>query len=159
MLPRRVTANPIRGQAGHRRGTEPGEAATAGVSRENIVLTAALSGTAEVAEEGGDPDGGGTSTVTSKEAGQVCYNITVTNIEAPTAAHIHKGRAGEAGEVVVDLKPRFSAGAESDATGCVQAEDSLIDDIFANPADYYLNVHTKQHPDGAVRGNLNVQTP
>ncbi len=122
------------------------------------MLGASLSGTAEVDTEG-DPDGAGTASITRRGAGQLCYNLTATNVDQPTAAHIHQGEADQAGDIVVNLDPRFSGGAESDASGCVQADESLIDAIFAEPTGYYVNVHTQRYPDGAVRGNLSVQTP
>jgi hypothetical protein len=37
---------------------------------------------------------------------------------------------------------------------CATASASLIADILANPADYYVNVHTKEHPAGAIRSQL-----
>lgn len=65
--------------------------------------TTTLTGSAEVPGPG-DSDGTGSATVTvnvSKK--QVCYEISVSGIGTPTAAHIHEGITGVAGPPVVTL--------------------------------------------------------
>jgi len=43
------------------------------------------------------------------------------------------------------------------ATGCVGDQSRpLLRDIKNNPDQYYVNVHTSDFPDGAVRGQLAV---
>ena len=87
-----------------------------------------------------------------KDPGQVCYRLHAANITLPaTAAHIHKGAAGTNGPVVV---PLTAPGDKGDSSGCVPADASLIDDILANRSGYYVNVHTKEHPAGAIRAQL-----
>lgn len=134
----------------------PTAAATPG--EEETQLGASLSGTAEVDTEG-DPDGAGTARISRRGAGQVCFNLTVINVDKPTGAHIHRGGAREAGPIVVSLEPRFAGGAQSDASGCVQADESTLNEIFEQATGFYVNVHTEKFPEGAVRGNLSVQTP
>ena len=49
--------------------------------------------------------------------------------------------------------PPFQEGVFSD--GCINGVDpALVADIAANPEDYYVNIHTDAHPNGAVRGQL-----
>jgi hypothetical protein len=99
----------------------------------------------------GDPDGTGTASFTLNPGlGQVCYELTVSNIVTATAAHIHRAPVGVAGPVVVPL------GAPSGGTssGCVSADRALIMDIIQNPEGYYANVHNSVYPAGAVRGQL-----
>jgi hypothetical protein len=116
-------------------------------------FTTRLTGEEEVPGPG-DPDGRGTATVTlNPGAGEVCFAITVANITLPAAAaHIHIGEKGVAGDIVVTLTPPDESGTSA---GCVSDVDpALIQDILANPAGYYVNVHTEDFPAGAVRGQL-----
>jgi len=113
-------------------------------------LTATLTGAAEVPGPG-DPDGGGSAVITLNQGqNEVCFELTVTNIAPATLAHIHVGAAGAAGDAVVTLTPPT----EGSSKGCVSASAELIKDIRQNPANYYVNVHNAEFPDGAVRGQL-----
>ncbi|HJR79455.1 MAG TPA: CHRD domain-containing protein [Anaerolineales bacterium] len=116
-------------------------------------LTAQLSGAAEVPGPG-DPDGTGMATFRlNAQQGEVCFEITVSNIGLPaSAAHIHEGTSDVAGPVVVPLTPPDESGTSS---GCVSDVDpALIQNILQNPEQYYANVHNEEFPDGAVRGQL-----
>ena len=109
--------------------------------------TAVLSGAAEVPGPG-DADGAGLAVVTV-EGTNVRYTVLAQNIGAPTLAHIHIGAAGVAGAPVVTLDVNMLT------NGVVQnvAQD-VIAAIVANPAGYYVNVHTAEFPQGAIRGQL-----
>lgn len=113
--------------------------------------TASLTGAAETPRSG-DPDGSGVAeiSIVDQTVDQVCYDISVSGIATATAAHIHRGMAGEAGPPVVTLEAP-SAGKVS---GCASASDEQIDAIMANPAGYYVNVHNAEYPSGALRGQL-----
>jgi aldose sugar dehydrogenase len=120
---------------------------------DSVHFKATLSGAAEVPGPG-DADGKGQSNVfLNQETGQVCFSIVVSDITLPaSAAHIHVGRAGVAGPVVVPLAPPDETGVSS---GCVSDVDpALIQAIIAKPANYYVNVHTTDFPAGALRGQL-----
>jgi hypothetical protein len=109
-----------------------------------------LTGNAEVPGPG-DKDGRGTATVTlNPDKGEVCYSLTVVNIQEATAAHIHEGAVGKAGAVKVALE----APKTGTAMGCKQADAALIQSIMQNPDDYYVNVHNAEFPQGALRGQL-----
>jgi hypothetical protein len=113
-------------------------------------LTATLTGASEVPGPG-DPDGGGTAAVTLNQGqNEVCFELTVTNIAPATLAHIHSGAAGVAGPVVVTLTPPT----EGTSKGCASASADVIKDIRQHPANFYVNVHNADFPDGAVRGQL-----
>jgi hypothetical protein len=102
----------------------------------------------------GDPDGTGTAAVTIDTANsQVCYTLAVQNITLPAAAaHIHRGAVGVSGPVVIpfDLVPDASG----NATSCVKADPALLNEVATNPAGFYVNVHTSDFPNGAVRGQV-----
>ncbi len=125
---------------------------------EGVLLGTRLAGTAEVAPDGmtgvGDPDGVGTATVAvDLEQERVCYGLSATAIELPAiGAHIHRGVAGTNGPVVIPLE---APDADGIVGGCVRdVEVGLLEELAADPAGFYVNVHTTDHPDGAVRGQL-----
>jgi hypothetical protein len=108
-------------------------------------LHATLTGKAESPK--GDPDGRGTAEI-KINGRRVCWELSVSKIGKPQAAHIHKGRAGVAGPVVVPL------GATYKAEGCMQTTAAIARAIASNPGAYYVNVHTAKYAAGAVRGQL-----
>jgi hypothetical protein len=114
-------------------------------------LSTTLTGAAEVPGPG-DPDGSGTAHLTLNQGqGEVCFELTVSNIAPATAAHIHVGPVGVAGPVVVPLVPPTSGS----SSGCVTGVDrDLIKAIRQHPENYYVNVHNAPFPAGALRGQL-----
>ena len=98
-----------------------------------------------------DPDGSGTATISTNDAiNQICTHLEVRNIGVVTAAHIHRGAAGVNGPPVVNLdKPD-----DNDSNDCDDVSDKLLDDIRRHPSDYYVNVHTTEYPNGAIRGQI-----
>jgi CHRD domain len=115
-------------------------------------LTTNLSGAAEVPGPG-DPDGAGTATIRLRLGeGRLCFQLSASNITLPAAAaHIHQGAAGVAGSIVVTLKPPAANGTSS---GCVVVPRMLVAQILAGSSGYYVNVHTSDYPNGAIRGQL-----
>ena len=113
-------------------------------------MTASMTGAQEVPGPG-DTDGSGTAEITIVDAtDNVCFDLNVRNIGPATAAHIHRGARGVAGPPVVTLEAPTDGGSE----GCISAPGALADEIEANPAAFYVNVHNAEFPDGAVRGQL-----
>ncbi len=113
------------------------------------VVSAKLKGSNEAPAKG-DPDGTGFVVVTFNAGkGTACWKFKgVARIGAPTAAHIHKGRKGAAGPVVIPF------GATYRAKGCQTVATSLIEAIETNPNRYYVNIHNAKYPGGALRGQL-----
>jgi hypothetical protein len=108
-------------------------------------LHATLTGKAETPK--GDPDGSGTAEVTINGT-QVCWEIHATKVATLVAAHIHKGKPGVSGPVVVPFGKTFKS------KGCTRATSSLTAAILRNPGAYYVNVHNAKYPGGALRGQL-----
>ena len=116
-------------------------------------LDATLTGEQEVPGPG-DPNGSGDAHV-NVSSKKVCYTILVEDIRRPTAAHIHEGRRGEAGPVVVELNtPTRVADAVYFSEGCERISRELSRDLRMNPTHYYVNVHNNRYPEGAIRGQL-----
>ena len=119
-----------------------------GTSADSIgtVFSITLNGTSE-------PNATGTAVLRLiKATGKVCFRLHAANVTLPTvAAHIHRGAAGVNGPVVV---PLTAPGADGNSSGCVTAAADLITEIIGNPAGFYVNVHTKEHPAGAIRNQL-----
>lgn len=83
----------------------------------------------------------------------LCYGLTVANIAKPISAHIHKAPKGENGDIVVTLKqPR--TGDPGASSRCVEVDPAVADDIRANPAGFYVNVHNEPFQGGAIRGQI-----
>jgi CHRD domain len=84
----------------------------------------------------------------------VCFGITVSGLSAqPIAAHIHSGASGINGMIVVPLLPPVHPNPGT-ISACVSAAAATIAAIRADPATFYVNVHTTAFPDGAIRGQL-----
>ena len=101
----------------------------------------------------GEPNATGTAVIRiRKDAGLVCYRLHAANLTLPTVgAHIHRGAAGTNGPVVVPFTP---PGTDGNSSGCATADPALVDEMIGNPAGFYVNVHTKEHPAGAIRAQL-----
>ncbi len=98
-----------------------------------------------------DPDGFGFAAVTfDPDRGRVCYFLAVANIAPATAAHIHFAPRGSNGPIVVF----FTAPTNGSSSGCADAAVPVVQNLIANPSQYYVNVHNAQYPGGAVRGQL-----
>jgi hypothetical protein len=81
---------------------------------------------------------------------QLCWTITgLAGVPAPLFAHIHRGTSGSNGPVVVPLGTRYQP------AGCARGiAPALLAAIEARPAGYYLAIHTRAQPLGAVRAQL-----
>lgn len=109
----------------------------------------ALTGAAEVPGPG-DSDGSGRAEITVNPGRRtVCWTLEVSDIAPTLAAHIHRAPAGVAGQIVVHL-----SAPNPTSSGCMDVDRELAIELVRNPADFYVNVHTPDHPAGALRGQL-----
>ena len=116
----------------------------------NTTFNATLTGAQEPG--GGDVDGAGRAEISiSDNFGQICYDLNdVKGIGPITAAHIHRGAPGVNGPPVFTLKPANEGGYK----GCSDGAEWTQDRIENNPSAFYVNVHTGEFPNGAIRGQL-----
>lgn len=113
-----------------------------------VKLGATLDGASET--DGGNMKGAGTfAAEIDPDTGDVCYKLAVSGIGDVMAAHIHEGAAGSNGKPVFAIEV---TGANDDL--CIAVEPDTLKPILATPANYYVNVHTKDFPKGAIRGQL-----
>jgi hypothetical protein len=115
----------------------------------SVTYSIALTGPAEVPPA--PVEGHGTASIIVDAAkGKLCYTLTAKGTDTPTMAHVHKGAIGVAGDVVVALDPP----ATGKVKGCKTVPSETLNAIVADPASYYVNVHTAKYPAGAMRGQL-----
>jgi hypothetical protein len=102
----------------------------------------------------GDPDASGEMIlIVNPNNDTVCFLTRWRNIDGTVvAAHIHNGVAGVPAGVVVPLFAGQFAGTDQ-LRGCV-AGNGWTDDINANPAGFYVNIHSTTFPAGAIRAQL-----
>ncbi|MEO7269846.1 MAG: CHRD domain-containing protein [Knoellia sp.] len=113
-------------------------------------ITVEMTG-AQEAPGPGDPDGSGTATfAVNVGQSEVCYTITVADIDPATAAHVHRALPGIAGPVVIPL----AAPTSGSSSGCATVPRALALELIKSPGDFYVNVHNPAYPAGAVRGQL-----
>lgn len=81
-----------------------------------------------------------------------------------TGLHIHEGPTGTAGSVVfgTDLSGSNSV-TDADGVGFISKDATTVDPVIlarllANPARFYINLHTRANPGGALRGQFTTLT-
>ncbi len=133
---------------------------TDSVVAQEAPLFAILLGANEIAPDGqanaGDLTGRGSVTIITRGSDNtICFGIVVTGIDLPANLHIHRGVAGQNGPIVVGFTPVPSDGSPGTSSGCVADVDpTVLAQIRAKPLKFYVNIHTVDFPDGALRGQL-----
>ena len=102
-------------------------------------------------EAAGDADGRGRAVVHTRQGrDEVCMALAASGIGPVTSAHLHVGTVGGNGRVVATF-PELVAGSPA---RCVAVADEVIKTIRKDPAQFYVDVHTSEFPNGAIRGQL-----
>ena len=120
-------------------------------------LYAFMDGEAETRD--GDTDGHARIAITfNRGEGRVCFDLRKFKLETAAMAHIHSGRKGKDGPIVVTLFGKPTGAGRGKVTGC--ADDiprTTMNRILARPSAFYANVHTARYPSGSVRGQLTTR--
>jgi len=141
--------------------------------RPTPLFTAALSPANEVpAIAGAEATGSGTATVTIVTTKDAAGNVTaatatfVVNLSGFPAntpiniAHIHAAASGVNGAVVINSGLTAGQTVLTNGSGSFTASNLVItpvdlaNQILANPAGFYFNVHSTLNPGGVARGQL-----
>ena len=128
-----------------------------------------LSGNEEVPPKGTQATGSAIFTTTTDEK-SMSYRIRVINIDKVTTAHIHSGKIGQNGPVVVTLfQSKAATTTSSPVKNGILSQGTItsanlegplkgkqISDLvkLINDGNAYANVHTKQNPKGEIRGQI-----
>ncbi len=107
-----------------------------------------------------------TNPLSNTDGATVCWDLSYSGLTGTvTASHIHRGAAGTNGNIVLPFGNITATG----ATGCAPVGAAVLPEtvgggilatqIEANPAGFYVNVHTTTFPAGAIRGQLAAGPP
>ncbi|MDQ3642278.1 MAG: CHRD domain-containing protein [Actinomycetota bacterium] len=138
-----VVANPVAP-------APPPAAPVSSVDRRSATLTGAV-----VQPGPGDPDGmGGASIELNGGTGQLCLTLTLSAVGPPTDVHLHQAPHGQTGPMVLAVPSPAEAAPPGPV--CVLIASDLSKKLREDPTGYYLQVHTREFPDGALRGQLST---
>ncbi|HEX9872370.1 MAG TPA: CHRD domain-containing protein [Candidatus Tectomicrobia bacterium] len=94
-----------------------------------------------------DADGSGTAILSFDAAkGEICWELTVTDIAPAFASHIHKNYGAQ----MFSLSPPTQGA----ASGCGSASRKFITTVLENPEEYFVIVHNNEFPTSALSGRL-----
>lgn len=98
---------------------------------------------------------------------QIAYWVSISGLNKITGAHLHEGVKGQNGDVVAVLAGNKSADAGGNATislkGNITRDDlqgplkgKEVSDLISQMrnSSIYVNVHTDEYKDGAIRGQI-----
>lgn len=123
-------------------------------------LFAVMVGGNQIPTGSGSVNGHGTASVMNAGNGKICFAALVAGTDHPVEFHIHSGVAGANGPNIINFvfpggPIQFPPGNPTTASGCVTGvPKTTIKAILQTPRNFYINVHTKQFPEGAIRGQL-----
>ena len=120
---------------------------------DDAILKTHLTGAAERPGPG-DPDASGDATIyIDDDTDRLCVFLTFAGVDGTLSGlHIHFAPPTAPGPIVIP----FSVPTASPFFQCLAvANEALLDNLAANPAQYYINLHsTPNFGPGAIRGQL-----
>ena len=121
-------------------------------SQETYKVKASLKGSQETPANKSKGTGSFTGTVVEKGKSKTLkWKLTFKSLSGPaTAAHIHMGKKGKAGNVIVPLCTPCKSGAH----GTAKVTEAIVNALEHHKA--YANVHTAKYPNGEIRGQISV---
>jgi hypothetical protein len=134
-----------------------GSASAAEGESEWVTLSASGSGDDEVPSGSGEKGTKLTASISLTAEGAMTYTISVSgNDEDIEAAHIHKGKDGENGDVVVELD---AEAINEGRAAKVELEPELAERILDKPGNWYINTHSAafEPPTGVARAQLETE--
>lgn len=92
----------------------------------------------------------------------LCYAVRVRDLSSPAvAAHVHSGDAGQNGPIVAALDTPSPTTGDGLSIGCLtdaDVEEGTAAELRAalqeDPSGFYVQVHSEDHRNGAVRGQV-----
>lgn len=95
-----------------------------------------------------------------EQAGTMRYALRVQDMDNVTAAHIHMGMQGQNGGVVVALSTMPQGGitqgtiTNADLVGAMAGKTIMDLEAEIERGNMYVNVHSREFPNGEIRGQL-----
>jgi hypothetical protein len=142
-------------------------ALTASLPAASVIYNINADGAKEVTSGGipnqGDPDGTSIGTLLLDNGtglgttGFATFNLTMFNIDLTTLSghHVHQGAATTTGSIVLNFGDPDNIRSGSVLSGTITGlSAATITEIFANPTNFYYNLHNGDFPAGAVRDQL-----
>jgi len=80
----------------------------------------------------------------------ICYYLDMDGLGKANAVHIHEKDQAGSDTPTLALQVPGPGGNEV----CVNGDNAVLSAIAKKPDDYYMDIHTPDHADGAVRGKL-----
>jgi hypothetical protein len=94
----------------------------------------------------------------SSDGKELTYDLTAKDLKGFMMAHIHQGKKGENGQPVAPLSMGKGKITSSDLQGPLSGKQlSDLVSLMSNGG-AYVNVHTQQHQDGEIRGQITGAT-
>lgn len=156
-----VQSNPFREERMNKKGLVVAIAATLTLSlmvpifaSAGTAITAHATGDQVVNPSGGDPKGVADFRLNvNRVKRRICYTITFSKIQNVTGAFLHKGGPNQIARPIATFFTDKSA--TSPREGCVKnLKKRIVKRLKRKPDAHYVDLTSKKHPDGAVRGQL-----